>query len=168
LLAPRDRSSVRLSIPSCAMRQVFDCGNFVESGFSHGPRLDRTEVACTSVQTFLDVAAQTESLSTRLAKLGGSTGRLASSAAIHPSLPRSAPRIHRGQGLRPTFPLSRPVRLSYWFYTLSGVRARNGPQYECSRCGHVERQLDLDCDEGRTSGECREVERNAHSALSDP
>jgi hypothetical protein len=40
LLAPRDRNPVRLSIPSCAMRQVFDCGNFVESGFSHGPRLE--------------------------------------------------------------------------------------------------------------------------------
>ena len=36
----RDRSAVRLSIPSCAMRQVFDCGNLVESGFSHGPRLE--------------------------------------------------------------------------------------------------------------------------------
>jgi hypothetical protein len=28
---------------SCNLRQVFDCGNFVESGFSHGPRIELPE-----------------------------------------------------------------------------------------------------------------------------
>src|SRR5258708_30666837 len=62
------RSGCRSPAAPCAKSSIVAI--LSSRAFLMGPGLKyRTEVACTSVQTFLDVAAQTESLSTRLAEL---------------------------------------------------------------------------------------------------